>query len=631
MQRKLTAILSADVVGYSGLMERDEAGTLQRLKANRNAIFDPNVASHGGRQFKLMGDGALVEFASVVAAVNCALAIQAATETEAERCDGKPIRYRIGINLGEVIVEGDDIYGEGVNVAARIQALASVGGVALSKMVRDNIEGKMACVFEDMGEHSVKNIERPVHVFAVRPNSPNAPVAGATPGTGKSHRASICVLPFANMSGESEQEYFSDGISEDIITDLSKVSALYVAARNTAFVFKGKHVDVAQVARQLKVGHVLEGSVRKSGGRVRITAQLIDGATGGHVWAERYDRDLNDIFALQDEISEAIVKALKVKLLPEEKSAIERRDTSNAEAYELFLLARQFNRAGSERMKPLIVRLCQRAVALDPGFARGWALMSLAEVEASQRAVPGFSHANAKASAERAITLAPQLAEAHAALGEVLVRGPSMDIAASQAPIERALLLDPNCFDAQLCAGYLRLAQKRNEESIRHFEAAIALDPETFRPAGMVIQVYEAIGDKDKVTFAARRCLEKCEKLLRVEPDHGGALGFLVNALAHLGEAERAREWARRAILFDPDNLRLQYNVACSLSTLNDVDTALELLEGVVPKINAGWLAWMQTDTSLDPIRDVSRYKAMIGAAEARLAAESQTGSPPPS
>jgi len=225
MHRKLTVILSADVVGYSSLMERDEAGTLSRLKDNRAGVFDPQVAKHGGRQFKLMGDGALVEFGSVVAAINCALAIQEGTA----KADG--MRYRIGINLGEVIIEGDDIYGEGVNVAARIQALAPVGGVALSKMVRDNVDGKMPCVFEDMGEHSVKNIERPVHVFKVSAAQQESPTVEAP------RKLSICVLPFANMSDDPQQEYFSDGISEDIITDLSKVSALAVVSRNSSFMY----------------------------------------------------------------------------------------------------------------------------------------------------------------------------------------------------------------------------------------------------------------------------------------------------------------------------------------------------------------------------------------------------------
>jgi len=244
MQRKLTAILSADVVGYSGLMEADETGTMDRLKSNRSKIFDPLVASHGGRIFKLLGDGALVEFSSVIAAVNCAVAIQEATEKAG--AEPRRIRYRIGINLGEVIVEGDDIYGEGVNVAARLQALAPVGGVAVSRIVRDQVQGKTPCAFEDLGEHTVKNIERPVHVFSVHTAGRNETV---TPKSVAPQKLTICVLPFANMSGDAEQEYFSDGISEDIITDLSKVSALAVISRNSAFTYKGKHVDLARVAR----------------------------------------------------------------------------------------------------------------------------------------------------------------------------------------------------------------------------------------------------------------------------------------------------------------------------------------------------------------------------------------------
>src|SRR3984957_5525144 len=346
MQRKLTAIFDADVVGWSRLSQTDEAGTLERLKRHRTQILDPLMAEHGGRVVKLLGDGTLAEFPSVVAAGNCSLALQdAMSRTEQELDHALRIRFRIGVNLGDVMIEGDDIYGEGVNVAARLQTLASPEGVCVSKTVRDHIEHKMACIFEDLGEHVVKNHETPIHAFAVRAAQRSKPEDHKAE---EPHKLSICVLPFANMSGDAEQEYFSDGISEDIITDLSKVSALDVSARNTSFQFKGKRVDIPQIARQLKVSHVLEGSVRKAGGKVRITAQLIDGISGNHVWAERYDRDLNDIFALQDEISEAIVKALKLKLLPEEKEAIEQRGTTNPDAYNLYLMARQNYSSGFE-------------------------------------------------------------------------------------------------------------------------------------------------------------------------------------------------------------------------------------------------------------------------------------------
>ena len=536
MHRKLTAILSADVVGYSGLMQADETGTLERLKANRSRVFDPEVATHGGRVFKLLGDGALVEFSSVIAAVNCALAIQEATEKAGtEVAEAKRIRYRIGINLGEVIIEGDDIYGEGVNVAARLQTLAPVGGVALSKMVRDNIEGKMPCVFEDMGEHTVKNIQRPVHVFVLGP-AEHAHLEERKLETQR--RVSICVLPFANMSGDPEQEYFSDGISEDIITDLSKVSALWVAARNTAFTFKGKHVDVPQVARQLKVSHVLEGSVRKAGGRVRITAQLVDGATGGHVWAERYDRDLNDIFALQDEISQAIVVALKLKLLPEEKKAIEQRGTNDPEAYKLYLMARQYSitgNFGSARRSEAIIRLCRRAIEIDPNYARPWALMAGAQIKL--RFFFGREGDNGLAAAERALELDGNLGEAHAAKARVLAQNARLDDALRE--MEIALRLDPESYDVNFAAGQLFYQMRRFDDAIRHFEKAATNVETDFSAAGMLVSCHTAIGDKEGARRAARRALERCEKIVAVEPDNGSAMGFAVGALAVLGEEER--------------------------------------------------------------------------------------------
>ncbi|HEY0106257.1 MAG TPA: adenylate/guanylate cyclase domain-containing protein, partial [Rhizomicrobium sp.] len=440
MQRKLTAILSADVVGYSGLMQADEAGTLERLKANRTRIFDPQVAIHGGRVFKLIGDGALAEFASVIAAVECALAIQAATEkATASAAEGSRIRYRIGINLGEVIVEGDDIYGEGVNTAARLQALAPVGGVALSRVVKDQIDGKLACAFEDMGEHAVKDHDRPVQAFRVRTGAAAQEIAAKQPPAAK---LSICVLPFSNMSGDTEQEYFSDGISEDIITDLSKVSALSVVARNTAFTFKGKSLKIPQVARELNVSHVLEGSVRKSGGRVRITAQLIDGAAGDHVWAERYDRNLDDIFALQDEISQAIVGALKLVLLPEEKKAIEHRGTDNVEAYNLYLMARQSFATGNNgdmRRDETVIRLCTRATEIDPSYARAWALMALAQN--SLRYQFGKVGEGGHAAAERALALDANLAEAHAVMATLLDESGHREQALAE--LATALRLDP--------------------------------------------------------------------------------------------------------------------------------------------------------------------------------------------
>jgi adenylate cyclase len=607
MQRRLTAILSADVVGYSALMERDEAGTLQSLKANRAHLFEPCVARHGGRIVKLMGDGALVEFGSVVAAVDCAHEIQQAIDA------GSPIRYRIGINLGEVIVEGDDLYGDGVNVAARLQSLAEPGGVAISGSVRDQVAGKIAAELEDLGEHSVKNIARPIRVFALRTRADRTTRVPASPAAG----VSICVLPFANMSGDPEQEYFSDGITEDIITDLSKVGALSVVSRNTAFSYKAKHVDIGQVARQMHVSYVLEGSVRKSGNRVRITAQLIDGASDSHVWAERYDRDLNDIFALQDEISEAIVGALKLRLLPSERKAIEQRSTTNPEAYKLYLMARKYNAMGNSRHRDITVRFCQRAVAIDPGYARAWALLAICQ--ANHRMVNVGTGDTGWDAAERALALSPDLAEAHAAKGRILGDAGRYD-EALDAHAE-AMRLDPEGYEVNAAAARCYIPMRRYAEAAACLERAAAAIDADFWALGMAIQCFEAIGDVEAMRNAARRALERVEKVVAAEPDHGLAIGWGMSALVALKERDRAKEWTERAMLLEPDNLNLRYNLACSMVSLGETTLALEPLEPVLERAQRQNLTWFAADNSLDSIRGDPRLHAMLAKAEARLAA----------
>ena len=440
-------------------------------------------------------------------------------------------------------------------------------------------------------------------------------------------RLSICVLPFANMSDDPQQEYFSDGISEDIITDLSKVSALFVVSRNTAFTLKAKAVDVPQVARQLNVSHVLEGSVRKAGNRVRITAQLIDGATGGHVWAERYDRDLTDIFALQDEISQAIVAALRLKLLPEEKQAIEQRGTTSADAYNLYLMARQYwvsGNMGDIRREEAIVSLCRRATEIDPGYARAWALLALAQTQL--RFVHGKPGDDGLAAAERALELDADLAEAHAVKGRHLAeRGRHGE---AFAEIQIALGLDPESHEVNQCAGELSVRQRRLEDAIRYFEKAVELMEPDFRSAGMLISCNTAVGDAEGIRRAAQVTLERAKKALSQDQSNGSAMGFVVSALAALGEAERAKEWIARALLVDPDNLNMRYNFACDLSThLQDANGALDLLEPLFARMAKFYLDYAKSDPDLDAIRYHPRFTAMLAAAEARLAEES--GGPP--
>jgi len=441
----------------------------------------------------------------------------------------------------------------------------------------------------------------------------NAPAA-ASP---RDSRPAILVLPFSNMSGDPEQEYFSDGISEDIITDLSKVSALSVISRNTAFSYKGKHVDLAQVARQLKVSHVLEGSVRKSGNRVRITAQLIDGKNDDHVWAERYDRDLSDIFALQDEISEAIVGALKLRLLPDEKKAIEARGTTNPEAYKLFLMARQYLFTGSERHRPLIIRLCQRALDIDPSYAPAWALLAIGQ--SNIRLLSGGTGDNGWDAANRALALDPNLADAHAAKGRILADQGHYDEAVGEHEI--AVRLDPQSYEVNCAAARCYTAMRRYDEAILHYETATALNDSDFWACGMAIQCYEANGDLEGMKRIARHTLERVERMVAAEPDHTLAMGWGVTAFVALGEKERAKVWTESALLLaPPDDLNLRYNLACNMATLGDADRALDLLEPVIAKSQIENFPWIKIDTSLDNIREHPRFKAMIAAAEARLA-----------
>jgi adenylate cyclase len=437
-------------------------------------------------------------------------------------------------------------------------------------------------------------------------------------------KLSICVLPFANMSGDAEQEYFSDGISEDIITDLSKVSALQVTARNSAFAYKGKSPDLRQVARELNVSHVLEGSVRKAGARVRITAQLIDGDTGNHLWAERYDRDLTDIFALQDEISEAIVKALKLKLLPEEKQAIERRGTDNAEAYDLYLMARQHYATGNldVRLIEAIIRLCDKAVEIDPAYARAWALMGWAQ--SSLRFRYGKQDIDSSMAINKALALDPDLAEAHAvAAGNLRQQG---QYAEAWAEIGVALRLDPECYEANIGAANVYFSQGRIADAIPYYEKATALMEADYGPPAMLITLHIARGETEAARRAARTCLDRAEAILAQDRSNGAAMGYGVSALAVLGEADRARDWIRRALVIDPDNQNMRNNFACALTIhLKDIEGALDLLGPYLAQVTRSDLEWTKVDPDMDPLREDPRFQAMIAAAEARLAAAAAT------
>jgi adenylate cyclase len=439
--------------------------------------------------------------------------------------------------------------------------------------------------------------------------------AASTPGSDRKSEVTICVLPFANMSGDPEQEYFSDGITEDIITDLGKVSALSIVSRNMAFSFKGAKGGVADVGRQTKASFVLVGSVRKAGDRVRITAQLVNAANDAQVWGERYDRDLKDIFALQDEISKAIVAALKLTLLPEEKRALEQRATTNVKAYKFYLMARQFSVMGNERHQEIIVRLCKRAVELDPSYAAPWATMAIAQWDMHRRSA---SEEDGQEAAERAIALDPNLADAHAALGAVHQgqgRYPQ-----GLAACEAALQLDPDSYEGNRVAGMCSMALRQYDDAIRYFEKAAAVVPTEFTAASFASQAHEAKGDVAGARAASKNALARIEKVIAAEPDHGRALGYGAGLLAGLGEGERAKEWIERGTLLDPNNTILHFNFVCALACLREIDAALDLLARVIDKASKGWLIWLDNDTDLDPLRGHPRFTEIVATAKARFA-----------
>ena len=430
---------------------------------------------------------------------------------------------------------------------------------------------------------------------------------------------SICVLPFGNLSDDAEQEYFSDGITEDIITDLSKISALEVVARNTSFTFKGKVVDVKEVARTMDVSHVLEGSVRKSASRLRISAQLIAGATGRQLWAERYDRDLTDIFDIQDEISHAIVAALELKLLPEEKKAIEQRGTSNADAYRFYLMARQQwigGTFGDVKRDEAIARICQQAVQLDPNYAEAWALMAIAQAELR------FWHgkdANALPAAERALSIRPDLPEALCVKARYLEEQGNQEEANNL--IDAALAGNPESWEVNREAARMLFREGRIAESIPYFEKASALVPTDYYNPALLMCCYEATGNVEGRNRAARLSFERAERALATEPTNGSAIANGAYALAVLGEVDRSREWIERGLLLDPDNLSMRYNLACTLTVaLHDDEAALDVLQHYFEIVNtAPQIKHTEADPDFVRIRETPRFQAMLAATKERL------------
>jgi adenylate cyclase len=541
VQRRLAAILAADVVGYSRLMGEDEAGTLARLKDIRRDIIDPAIASHAGRLVKLMGDGALVEFQSAVDALACAVAIQ--DRLEAPRpgsAEDRRLRLRIGINVGDVLVDGDDIYGDGVNVAARLESLADPGGICLSRAAADHVRGRVDVEVITRGHVKVKNMAEPIEVFAVGTALPERPQPARD-------RLSIAVLAFDNMSGDPDQEFFSDGISEDIITDLSKLGELHVIARNSSFVYKRRAVSLMEVGRELGVRYVLEGSVRKAGNRVRVNAQLIDTGDGGHVWADRFDRELTDIFAVQDELTREIVGALKLSLTTGEKSRLGHRRAVDLEAYQAYLRGREqtwlHTRTGNRAAR----RLFDRAIAIDPDYAAAHAMIAFLHVTDyinGWSAAPEESLKLARVVVERAVAADPDEAQCHFALS--CVQFWSGELEPALAAGRRCIGLAPSSVEGHLAIAHALIFLGEAAAAVGIIEAAIKLDPLYPEVAlQFLAEAHLSLGDHAKAAAALRERLER-------NPDSVTAHALLASVLGLQGQLDAARHAWAETLRLDP-------------------------------------------------------------------------------
>ena len=549
--RRLAAILAADVVGYSRLMGADEEGTLERLKALRRELLDPKIAEHHGRIVKTTGDGLLVEFASVVDAVRCAVEVQQAMpERNTSVAADSRIELRIGINLGDVIVEGDDLYGDGVNIAARIEALADAGGVFVSNTVHDHVRDRLPFVFEDLGKQQVKNITRPVRIYRVRLEGPlpNPPPqagegrVGAAALLSLPDKPSIAVLPFANLSGDPEQEYFADGMVDEIIAALSRIRWLFVIAQNSSFSYKGQSPDVKQVGRELGVRYVLEGRVRKAGGRVRITVQLIDTTTGAHLWADRFDGSLEDVFDLQDNIASSVAGVIEPALQAAETARSAHCPTTDLSAYDLYLRAHAMVWS-SARLIPEALRLTEQAIARDPryGPALSWAAFCCYRLLIDDRSEDREAdRAKGDDFARRALEVAgddPGIM-AHAALALAYI---AEDIGAMMGLVDRALALNPNYARGWQISGNLRLWAGQPDIAIEHLETALRLSPRA-----RIGNPFQIIG---AAHFYARRFDEAVSKLLLAiqdDPNFPNPYRYLAACYAHMGRLDDAREIIRR-------------------------------------------------------------------------------------
>jgi adenylate cyclase len=552
VERRLAAVLAADIAGYSRLMGRDEERTLSNLKSLRKTLVDPAIAAHRGRIVKTTGDGMLVEFASAVDAARCGVEVQRRMAAQnADVPQDVRIEFRIGIHVGDIIIDDNDIFGDGVNIAARLEGIAEPGGVCISDDAQRQVRGKVDIAFADMGWQNLKNIAEPMRAWRVQLDGSAAPMASAKPADASAQpvlalpdRPSIAVLPFQNMSGDPEQEYFADGMVEDIITELSRIRWLFVIARNSTFIYKGKAIDVKQVARELGVRYVLEGSVRRGGNRVRVTAQLIDPTSGAHIWAERYDRDLNDIFAVQDEITASVAGVIEPALAEAEQQRALRKLPERLDAWEAYQRGVwHFNKYGPEENQTAQT-FFRRAIALDPKFAPGHHGYALAlQWDIWHYSSRPFSEVQGvpREEARIAVALDDKDAMAHAVLAHITMWGGEWEAAIAEA--RTALVLNPNsAFVISMLGCVLGFGGYR-EEALARLQQAMRASPHD--PLTWLWTLWSSVMHFYSRQFDA--ALQKQQQVVRLRPGFIPIQISMATSLAHLGRLDEARELFERA------------------------------------------------------------------------------------
>ncbi len=613
MRRTLVALWFADIAGYSEHAAKDETSALRMVEILQT-LSRETVTRYNGRVVKFLGDAVLAEFPSAELAAFSAAELSRQFEEQSARI-GDRGQVRVGVHLGDVAVAPDgDLYGDAVNAAARIQQAAAPGQVVVSQDIRRQLRSRRECRFHDLGQQSLKGIGS-IELHALNLKKDSTEFSGTTESSGERKQGlrSLAVLPFTDLSAERDQEYFADGIAEEILNAFTKLGELHVAARTSSFAFRGTNLDAREIGTRLGVDVLLAGSVRKAGKRVRITVQLIDSRTGHHVWSERFDREIDDIFAIQDEIAQSVIQALGLSVTLGEERRLRRRSTTNVEAYEFYLRGRKLFQKWTRQNIALARAMFERATEIDPRFAGAWAGLATAHIHLhgcdNEPHLEKARHASA-----RALELDPSSAEAHVAAGQ----GFSMEQRYGEAAMEfeRAIELDPTLFDARYYYGRACFKGGELEKSLHLFEQAQKLRSDDYESVYLIGLVLMQLGRANEARDAQQDALKRVTKYIDLNPDEARPYILAAGALARLGQRERAKQWIDRAQSLAPDDDAILYNAGCALAILGEQDEALDALERAIDAGLAGG-DWVPQDPDWESLRDQTRFKELV----ARLAA----------